>query len=62
MKDIVVATAKDKINAAETAEKKAYASEKAQAVAEKRLAEMDVKLGGSGAQIGQGRELKLNTS
>jgi len=46
LKDVAIATAKDKSKAAEATEKKAQASEKARILAEKRLMEMDVKLGG----------------
>lgn len=46
MKDVVVATVKDKSKAAEATENKAQASEKARVLVEKRLTELDVKLGG----------------
>ena len=49
LKEVAIATTKDKRRAAEVAKKKAQASEKARILAEKRLMEMDVKLGGDGA-------------
>ena len=47
LKDVAVATAKDKGKAAEAVKKRAQATEKAQILAKQRLIKMDVKLGGT---------------
>ena len=46
LKDVANATTRDKVKAAEIVEKKAQASEKAQLVAERKLTEVEGKLGG----------------
>ena len=59
LKDVAVATVKEKGKAIEATEKKAQSAEKARLVVEKKLTKMEVKLGGHKAQIGRGRKLKL---
>ena len=56
LKDVVVATAKDKGKAAE---KRAQAFEKARILAERRLTEMDVKLGGTELKLAEAESLNL---
>ena len=58
-KDVAVATTKDKGKAAEVVEKRAQASEKAQILAEQRLIEMDVKLGGTELKLTEMESLNL---
>ena len=59
MKDVAVATAKDKGKAAEAVKKRAQASEKAQILVEQRLIEMDVKLGGTELKLTEMESLNL---
>ena len=59
MKDLAITTAKDKVKATEAVEKKAQASEKAWILAEKRLTEMDVKLGGTELKLAEAKSLNL---
>ena len=59
MKDVAVATAKDKGKAAEAVKKRAQASEKAQILAKQRLIEMDVKLGGMELKLTEMESLNL---
>ena len=59
MKDVAVATVKDKGKAAEAVKKRAQASEKAQILAEQRLIEMDVKLGGTELKLTEMESLNL---
>ena len=59
LKDVTVATAKDKGKAAEAVKKRAQASEKAQILAEQRLIEMDVKLGGTELKLTEMESLNL---
>lgn len=61
LKDVAVATAKDKSKASETVKKKAQASEKARALAKKRLTELDVKLGGTKLKLAEAKSLNLLT-
>ena len=56
LKDVAIATAKEKGKAAE---KKAQASEKARALVEKRLAEMEMKLGGTELKLAEAESLNL---
>ena len=57
LKDVIMTIAKEKGKAAKAAEKKAHASEKARALVEKRLTEMEVKLGGTELNLAQGDEI-----
>ena len=59
LKDVAVATAKEKGKAAEATEKKAHVSKKARALAEKRLMEMEVKLGGIKLKLAEAENLNL---
>ena len=59
MKDVAVAIAKDKGKAAKATEKEAQASKKAWVLAEKRLTEMDVKLGGMKLKLVEAESLNL---
>lgn len=59
LKDVVVATVKEKSKTAETANKKAQASEKAWALVEKKLMELDVKLGGMELKLVEAKSLNL---
>lgn len=56
LKDVVVATAKDK---GKVADKRAQASEKAQILAEQKLTELDVKLGGTELILAEVKSLNL---
>ena len=58
-KDVAITTAKEKGKVAEVAEKKAQTFEKAWALAEKRLAEMDMKLGGTELKLAEAESLNL---
>lgn len=59
MKEVAIATAKDKGKAAETAEKKAQEYEKARALAEKRLTELDVNQRGPELKLVEAESLNL---
>lgn len=59
LKDFAVTTAKDKSRVVKAVEKKAQVSEKAWILAEKRLTEMDVKLGGMELKLAKAESLKL---
>ena len=59
LKDVAIANAKDKGKAAEVAKKKTRASEKAQILAEKRLINMDMKLGGMELKLVEVESLNL---
>ena len=62
LKDVAVTTMKENDKAAKAIKKNAQSAKKAWLVAEKKLTEMEVKLGGHGAQIGGGIKLKLGPS
>ena len=57
--DVAVATVKEKGKVAEAVEKKAHAFEKARALTEKRLTEMEVKLGGTELKLTEAKSLNL---
>ena len=59
LKDITVAITKEKGKAVEVAKKKAHAFEKARALVEKRLTEMEVKLGGIELKLVEEESLNL---
>lgn len=59
LNDVVVATANDKGKAVVAAEKRAVDSEKAQALAEQRLTELRVKLGGTELKLAEAESLNL---
>lgn len=59
LKEVTAATTKEKAKAAEVAEKKAIASEKARALAEKRLTELEMKLGGTELKLVKAESLNL---
>ena len=59
LKDIAVATTKEKGKAAEATEKKAQSAEKARLVAEKKLTKMEVKLGGTELKLTEVESLNL---
>ena len=59
LKEVAMATAKDKGKAAEATEKRAQASEKAQILAELRLTKMDVKLGSTELKLAKMESLNL---
>ena len=59
LKEVTVATAKDKGKAIEATEKRAQASEKARILAELRLTKMDVKLGSTELKLAKMESLNL---
>ena len=59
MKDVAVATEKDKDKAAEDAERKAQETERAWALAEQSLVEMGEKLGGMELKLAEVESLNL---
>ena len=59
LKDVVVATVKEKGKVLEAVEKKAHAFEKARALTEKRLMEMEVKLGETELKLTEVKSLNL---
>lgn len=59
LKDMAVATTKDKGKGAEATEKKAQATKKAWLVAEKKVTEMEVKLGGTKLKLAEAESLNL---
>ena len=59
LKDIAAATTKEKVKAAKATEKKANASKKARVLAEKRLMEMEMKLGGTEFKLVEAKSLNL---
>lgn len=59
LKDVVAATAKEKVKAVEAAEKKAQSSEKVQLMAEGKLAEAEDKLGGLELKLAKAASLNL---
>ena len=59
LKDIVIATIKEKGKAAEAIEKKAQFAEKARLVVEKKLTELEVKLGGTELKLVEAESLNL---
>ena len=59
LKDVTVAITKEKGKAVEVAKKKAHAFEKARALVEKRLMEMEVKLGGIELKLVEEESLNL---
>ena len=59
LKEVAVAIVKDKGKAIKATKKKAQASEKAQILVEKRLIEMDVKLGGMKLKLAETESLNL---
>lgn len=60
MKDVAEDTAKEKGKATAAAKKRAQFAEKAQLVAEKRLAEMETKLGGVELKLAEAKSLTLS--
>lgn len=59
LKDVAIATAKDKGKVAKTAEKRAQEYKKARVLAEKRLTKLDVKLGGTELKLAKAKSLNL---
>lgn len=59
LKDVVEAKVKDQKKATEAAEKKAQASEKAWALAEKGRTELEMKLGGTELKLAEAKSLNL---
>ena len=59
LKDVIVATAKDKGKAAKATEKRAQASEKARMLAKQKLTKMDIKLGGTELKLVEVKSLNL---
>lgn len=59
LKDVVVATAKDKGKAAKATEKRVQASEKAWMLAKQKLTKMDIKLGGTELKLVEVKSLNL---
>ena len=59
LKDVVVATAKDKGKATKATEKRAQASEKARMLAKQKLTKMDKKLGGTELKLVKVKSLNL---
>ena len=57
LKDVAAATSKEKVKAAETAEKKAVASEKARALAEKRSTKIEMQLGSTKLKLAKAESL-----
>ena len=60
LKDVATATAKEKVKTDKAVEKKANASEKARALAEKRLTEMEMKLEGTKLKLVEVESLNLS--
>ena len=60
LKDVAMATAKEKVKIDKAVEKKANASEKASAPAEKRLTEMEMKLEGTELKMVEAESLNLS--
>ena len=60
LKDVATATAKEKVKTDKAVEKKANASEKARALAEKRLTEMEMKLEGTKLKLAEAESLNLS--
>ena len=59
LKDVAIATAKDKGKAAKAIEKRAQVSKKARILGEQRLTEIDVKLGGTKLKLTKAESLNL---
>ena len=59
LKEVAADTVNEKTKAAEAAEKKAVASEKARVLAEKRCAELEVKLGGTKLKLAEAESLNI---
>ena len=59
LKEVAVATAKEKVKAAEAVEKKAAVSEKARVLAEKRSTELEMKLGSTELKLAEAESLNL---
>ena len=59
LKDVAIATMKEKGKATEAAEKKAQSMEKARLVVKKKLTEMEVKLGDTELKLAEAESLNL---
>ena len=60
LKDVAMATAKEKVKTDKAMEKKANVSKKARALAEKRLTEMEMKLEGTKLTLAEAESLNLS--
>ena len=59
LKDVVVATTKEKIKVVEATEKRVQSAEKARLVAKKKLTEVEVKLGSAKLKLAEAESLNL---
>ena len=59
LKDVVVATTKEKSKAIEVTEKRVQSAEKARLVAKKKLTEVEVKLGSAKLKLAEAESLNL---
>ena len=59
LKDVVVATTKEKSKAVEATEKRVQSAEKARLVAKKKLTEVEVKLGSAKLKLAEAESLNL---
>ena len=59
LKDVVVATTKEKSKAIEATEKRVQSAEKARLVAKKKLTEVEVKLGSAKLKLAEAESLNL---